>query len=561
MAEDVLIIEAEQPVAQSIAQSLAERSWPSRTTADGKEGLELAQKVRPAAIVLCAELPKMSGYSICAKLKKDPNLKAVPLVFTSAEASESTFEHHKKLKVRADEYMNKPFEMGQLMEVLGRHISLDAPAITEEEPVDLDDLSIEADAPVDAGGDFDVDQAIAVAADSLDSALEAISEGDGSRIDLSSGVGVPVSMDEDEALTTVGAPPEHVDGADALRRRIAELEERLERESGARRAAEAASSQIPSSASQPPSAASRELYNLKKELNHKDHEILELRDRLHSKDKEMLTLRDREMELEGRIVQAEEERDQEHSKRTEVEHRLQQAEGEREDARRQVAELGDQLQEAEQRIGQMSDEKGRLESVHSEQRERIESLERAQKDLEDTERRLEEDKAQLSNEVAELKDRQASAERERNELREAKGALEDQVRDLEAQRRDLEDRLSAQRSENEQLAHDKRSVEAELEELRGRFADLERQHHSLEEAHRGQGLELESTRSELEGVQQRLSEVEERAEREQKRRGDTEESASKARHAIEIALKMLQEIEEVDNGAPEAAASQDALHP
>jgi DNA-binding response OmpR family regulator len=42
---------------------------------DGKEGLELARVDRPDAIVLCVELPKMSGYSICNKLKKDDGLR------------------------------------------------------------------------------------------------------------------------------------------------------------------------------------------------------------------------------------------------------------------------------------------------------------------------------------------------------------------------------------------------------------------------------------------------------------------------------------------------------
>ncbi len=80
--------------------------------ADGKEGLDKASADRPDAIILCVELPKMSGYSICNKLKKDDQLKSIPLIITSREATHETFEQHKKLKTRAEAYLIKPFAPG-----------------------------------------------------------------------------------------------------------------------------------------------------------------------------------------------------------------------------------------------------------------------------------------------------------------------------------------------------------------------------------------------------------------------------------------------------------------
>ena len=66
----------------------------------------------------------MSGYLVCQKLKKDDALKALPLVLTSAEATEETFEKHRTLKARADEYLLKPYTPEALVEKLGALVGL-----------------------------------------------------------------------------------------------------------------------------------------------------------------------------------------------------------------------------------------------------------------------------------------------------------------------------------------------------------------------------------------------------------------------------------------------------
>jgi len=143
MPTTILLIENDAGFARDITEALEATGYQVRLTGDGKEGLDLAREVAPAAIVLCVELPKMSGYSICQKLKKDDALRGIPLVLTSAEATAETFEQHKKLKARAEDYLLKPFTAADL---LGRLVPLtgqpEAPAEdgpTEEEVVSLEE--------------------------------------------------------------------------------------------------------------------------------------------------------------------------------------------------------------------------------------------------------------------------------------------------------------------------------------------------------------------------------------------------------------------------------------
>src|SRR3990172_12910526 len=149
----ILLIESDGPFAQDLSTALEARGLEARVTADGKEGLDLAKVDRPDLIVLCVELPKMSGYSVCNKLKKDEQLKSIPLVIISAEATQETFEQHKKLKTRAEGYLIKPFEPAALLKTIEGLIEVppEPALVSSEELVTLDDVDLEVlpDAPVE----------------------------------------------------------------------------------------------------------------------------------------------------------------------------------------------------------------------------------------------------------------------------------------------------------------------------------------------------------------------------------------------------------------------------
>ena len=57
----------------------------------------------------------MNGFSVCNKLKKDPALKDVPLIIMSSESSDETFEQHRKLRTRAEDYVHKPITWPDLL--------------------------------------------------------------------------------------------------------------------------------------------------------------------------------------------------------------------------------------------------------------------------------------------------------------------------------------------------------------------------------------------------------------------------------------------------------------
>ena len=82
MSKTILLIENDATFGEETSSGLEAMGYRVRVIGDGKEGLDLAKDLRPDAIVLCVELPKLSGYSICNKLKKDDTLRTIPLILT-----------------------------------------------------------------------------------------------------------------------------------------------------------------------------------------------------------------------------------------------------------------------------------------------------------------------------------------------------------------------------------------------------------------------------------------------------------------------------------------------
>jgi CheY-like chemotaxis protein/chaperonin cofactor prefoldin len=145
----ILLIENDPAFAARLTEALEASGFDVRTTGDGKEGLDLAGDLRPDAVVLCVELPKMSGYIICGKLKKDDALKSIPLVLTSAEATPETFDKHRQLKGRAEEYLLKPFEPEDLVAKLAALVGLPEPAPLDDDEEEGEVLTLDDDIGVE----------------------------------------------------------------------------------------------------------------------------------------------------------------------------------------------------------------------------------------------------------------------------------------------------------------------------------------------------------------------------------------------------------------------------
>jgi DNA-binding response OmpR family regulator len=108
----LLVIEDEQRLAENIATALKEGPGYAVDLAyDGKDGAYLAETNEYDLIVLDLMLPKMSGTAVLRYLRTR-GLKTPVLVLTAVSTKDSVIE---LLNSGADDYLGKPFDLGELI--------------------------------------------------------------------------------------------------------------------------------------------------------------------------------------------------------------------------------------------------------------------------------------------------------------------------------------------------------------------------------------------------------------------------------------------------------------
>lgn len=84
------------------------------TTDNGETALDIIRSETPELVFLDVMMPKMNGFDVCHKIKKELGLSHVYIVLLTAKGQE--FDKQKGLEVGADIYMTKPFNPDELLE-------------------------------------------------------------------------------------------------------------------------------------------------------------------------------------------------------------------------------------------------------------------------------------------------------------------------------------------------------------------------------------------------------------------------------------------------------------
>jgi CheY-like chemotaxis protein len=84
--------------------------------ANGAEGLDMARALVPDVMILDVMMPDMSGFEVCAELKRDPRLKSVFVVLLSARSQPADLEQGRR--AGADAYVVKPFQPDKLAAII-----------------------------------------------------------------------------------------------------------------------------------------------------------------------------------------------------------------------------------------------------------------------------------------------------------------------------------------------------------------------------------------------------------------------------------------------------------
>ncbi len=111
----MLIVEDDINFASVLARQARQKGFKILAAATGEDGLRLAARYKPNAIILDIDLPGMDGNKVLAELKADPAIRHVPVHIISA--NERTID---PIKEGAVEYLTKPIDKKQLEEAFTR---------------------------------------------------------------------------------------------------------------------------------------------------------------------------------------------------------------------------------------------------------------------------------------------------------------------------------------------------------------------------------------------------------------------------------------------------------
>jgi len=112
----ILLVDDDVDLAELVKTKLMSEGYQTHTINTGEGAFEMAKQVKPDIAILDIMLPGVTGYQICRRLRKDPELYRMAILILTALGEEPEILHG--LEQGADDYLVKPFKLERLIDKL-----------------------------------------------------------------------------------------------------------------------------------------------------------------------------------------------------------------------------------------------------------------------------------------------------------------------------------------------------------------------------------------------------------------------------------------------------------
>lgn len=112
-ASKILIVEDNKENVDLLVYFLKPQNYVLEIAHDGVEAMEMIEKSPPDIILLDIMLPRMDGFELCERVKKDPDTMFIPVIMITA--LKDLKDKMRSLEVGADDFITKPFENVELL--------------------------------------------------------------------------------------------------------------------------------------------------------------------------------------------------------------------------------------------------------------------------------------------------------------------------------------------------------------------------------------------------------------------------------------------------------------
>ncbi len=106
----ILIVDDEQEITFVLRSGLTKHGYQVRAAGEGEAALDLFHAWNPDLVITDLAMPNMNGLKLCQRLRE---ISTVPIIVLSVKGDEAT--KIEALDAGADDYLTKPFGMGELV--------------------------------------------------------------------------------------------------------------------------------------------------------------------------------------------------------------------------------------------------------------------------------------------------------------------------------------------------------------------------------------------------------------------------------------------------------------
>jgi DNA-binding NtrC family response regulator len=118
----ILVVDDTPANIQTLTAILKEKGYQLSVATNGRQAIEVIERVHPDLVLMDVMMPEMNGYEACSRIKESPAWRDLPIIFLSAKTETSDIVHG--FELGAVDYVAKPFNAHELLARVNTHLTL-----------------------------------------------------------------------------------------------------------------------------------------------------------------------------------------------------------------------------------------------------------------------------------------------------------------------------------------------------------------------------------------------------------------------------------------------------
>ncbi|MBG0779419.1 response regulator transcription factor [Desulfotignum balticum] len=120
----ILVVDDDPDLVEAVSMKLEAKNYRVAKAYDGVEAMDRINEEKPALVILDVMMPRKNGWDVCEEIKNNEGLKDIAVVLLTAVADSvktTSYTHHDGKTTLADDYIPKPIDLDELMEIVSDH--------------------------------------------------------------------------------------------------------------------------------------------------------------------------------------------------------------------------------------------------------------------------------------------------------------------------------------------------------------------------------------------------------------------------------------------------------